>query len=74
MDFGCPPILSLYGIFTAMLYAMNACKKLNPETPQKIFLVPVFKVCYIFEAYTYEPVLVFMINSAHVFLIYNNVI
>ena len=40
--------------------------------PQKLFLVPLFKVCYIYKPFPHQPVLVSTIKSAHMLLICNN--
>ena len=39
---------------------------------QKLFILPLFQVCYIFEPCPHQPVLVYTINSANVLMICNN--
>ena len=63
-----PPLIGLYGLFNVKFHAVNIYKKLKSESTKIYVLVPLFKVCYIGKPWTYQYVLKYMINSAHMLI------
>ena len=64
---------SIWAVYRQVPHYESLLKTKISES-QKCFIVTLYKVCSICKPFTHQPVLVYTINSTHMFLVCNNII